>query len=146
MFFSAKVLIFIFIFASFIFSQEISRSQKVEELRKLDSQIEQIQDQLGKMEERKDEMTKDLLAVNNKDNEEAAKIGAKATRLFPDKILDDFVDFPDNQGASVYSFIEVADYYFAPRLEYKNNSLEFVRGEKYSIYFQYSGRVSSNKM
>lgn len=124
-----------FIFSIVICAQEPSRSQKIEELKKLTSQLEELKSQIEKIEEQRDEISVDLLGVTETDREAAGQIGAKAVRLFPDGLMNNLIYAPDEVGFSVYSFTEIADYYFAPRIEYKNNSLEFLKEEKENLGF-----------
>lgn len=125
-----KFSILLFIFSTLIIAQEKTRSQKIEELKKLTSQLEQIQNQIQQIESQRDEIAVELLGATEIDAEIAKKSGAKAYRLFPDGLMDNLFYAPDEAGFSVYSFTDISNYYFAPRLEYKNNSLEFVQAEK----------------
>lgn len=127
--FSVKILFLLFIFSITICAQDKSRPQQIEELKKLTSQLEQIQNQIKQIEEQRDEIALQLLRATEKDREEAERIGAKAVRLFPDGIMDNLFYAPDEVGFSLYSFTEISDYYFAPRIEYKKGLLEFVKEE-----------------
>ena len=125
--FFLKTSFFFLILGSFIYGQDGSRQQKVEELKKVAAQIEQLENQIDKIGERRDELTGEILDIGSEDREEAGRIGAKAARLFPDGMMDKLIDAPDEVGFSIYSFTEIAEYYFAPRLEYKNESLKFYK-------------------
>jgi len=131
--FYLKIFAFLFIFSSFVCAQDQTRPQKIEDLKKLTSELEQIQNQIQKIEAQRDEIAVELLGATEADRETAERIGAKAVRLFPDGLMDKLFYAPDEVGFSVYSFTEVAEYYFAPRLEYKNNALEFVKEERKNI-------------
>ena len=121
----------ILIFTSFIGAQEKTREQKIDELRKISSQIEQTQAKINELEEKRDSATHDILAVDIEDKTEAERIGARAERLFPGGLLENLIYAPDEYSAdfSVYSFAEFADYYFAPRLKYEKGFLQFIREE-----------------
>lgn len=128
--FFVKILFFLAIFSITICAQDKSRSQQIEELKKLTAQLEQVQNQIKQIEEQRDEIALQLLGATEKDREEAEEIGAKAVRLFPDGVMDNLVYAPDEVGFSLYSFTEISDYYFAPRIEFKKGLLEFVKEEK----------------
>lgn len=125
----------LFIFSNIIPAQEPPRPQQIEELKKLTAQLERVQEQIRKIEAQRDEIGVELIAVTESDREEAARSGAKAVRLFPDGLMDNLIYAPDEIGFSVYSFTEVADYYLAPRIEYKNNALEFYKDEEKNLGF-----------
>ncbi len=137
--FFLKFSILLFIFSVAIFAQEQSRREKIEEMRNLDSKIEQMQKQLDQMQERQDEISNEILSVSDEDKAEADKIGATAVRLFPDKSIDDLIE--NNTGGSIYVFDQVARFYFAPRIEYKNGTLEFVKEEKNLGFIANIGRT-----
>src|SRR6185369_9442254 len=120
-----KVVIVIFLFSLCIFGQQLSRSQKIGELRKLKIKIEQ--NPTDRMKKQYEKYFWELTYISEEDNEEAKRIGAKAIRLFPDGILDVPVDFPEGENwTSVYTFDEIAGEYYSPSIEYKNGSLEIV--------------------
>lgn len=123
--FVLKILIFVLFVVSFTNAQELSRSQKIEELRSVSSQVELIEGQLESLRSRQEEMMEDILSINSQDKNEAERIGAKAVRLFPDGVLD--LPNTDENSVSVYSFTEIARYYFAPRIEYKRDKLTIVK-------------------
>lgn len=139
-----KFSILLFIFSITLCAQAQSRREKIEEMRNLDSKIEQMQKQLDQMQERQDEIRDEILSVSNEDKAEADKIGATAVRLFPDKSIDDLVENPD--GGSIYIFDELANFYFAPRIEYKNGALEFVKGEKNLGFIANIGTIQFEKI
>ena len=87
------------------------------------------------MENRQGQMTEEILGVSGKDKSEAEKINAKAVRLFPDGMLDNLLNMSDGESASIYTFSEIGDYYFAPRIEYKNGALEIIKSEKENLGF-----------
>jgi hypothetical protein len=122
--------IFIFLFATLANAQELSRSQKIEELRVVSSQVEQTERQLDTLQNRRQKMTEDILSVNRQDKAEAERIGATAVRLFPDGMLDNLLPtVSDEIGFSVYSFTEISNYYDAPRIEYKRDKLTIVKDD-----------------
>ena len=131
---SIKTFILLFLSVQFVSGQQqqkpVTREQQIQELRKLNAQIEQKQKQIEQMQARQQQTLEDVLAIIDADRAEADRIGAKAARLFPDGVLDDFVPFPDETGFSIYSFTEISDYYYAPRIAYKNNSLVFTEEYK----------------
>ena len=70
------------IFTSFINAQEKSREQKIDELRKISSQMEQTQAKINELEEKRDSATYDILAVDIEDKIEAERIGAQGGKTF----------------------------------------------------------------
>ena len=125
--FFISIVSFLLVFVTFIHAQDQSRPQKFEELRRIAAQIEQMENQLDQIRERREEISSEMLNVSDEDREEAERVGAKATRLFPDGILNKLIDAPDEVGFSIYSFTEISNYYSEPRLEFKNNSLKFYK-------------------
>lgn len=128
--FFVKVIIFILLIVPCIFAQQPTRPQKIEELRQLSTQIEQTEKQLDEMQERQQQIFEEIMEISEKDRSESEKIGARAVRLFPDRMLDQLFPMPDQDSFSVLSLTEIANFYFAPRLAYKNNSLVFVGENK----------------
>ena len=128
--FTLKILILILFLVSLANSQELSRSQKIEELRVVSSKVEQTERQLESLQNRRQKMAEDILAVNSQDKAEAERIGAKAVRIFPDGMLDNVIPDSDDTGFSVYSFTEISNYYDAPRIEYKRDKLTIVKEDE----------------
>ena len=126
-------IVFSILFVSITNAQELSRTQKFEELRKESARLEQIERQHTIIKKKRDQLMTEILAVRNEDEIEAAKIGAKAIRLFPDKILDNLIPLV-HFGFSVHSFTGIARYYSAPRIEYKRNKLRIVKEDENISY------------
>ncbi len=120
-----KITAVIFYFSLCICAQQLSRPQKIEELRRLKTKIEQAQNQIDQMQEQHQKIREALFFINEKDAEEAKRIGAQAHRLFPDGILDDLVDYPEGDSASNYFFGEIGGEYNCPAIWFKNGTLDF---------------------
>ncbi len=120
------LIIFILIFNSFAGAQEKSREQKIEELRIISSQVEQTRAKLDELESRQDTIANEVLAVNLQDKAEAQRIGAEVTRLFPAGYFRNLIPKFDEgvSDYSIYSFDLSTNYYYSPKIEYKNNFLE----------------------
>lgn len=120
------------IFISTVSAQEKSREQKIEELRIISSQVEQTRTKLDELESRQDTIAEEVLSVNPQDKAEAERIGAEVERLFPAGLLKDLMPsyVEDSSDHSIYSFEQISEYYSAPEIEYKNNSLQFNNSEE----------------
>ncbi len=116
------------IFVSGISAQELSREQKIEELRIVSSQAEQTQAKLDELASRQETLTEEILAVSRQDIAEAERIGAEAERLFPAGLLNNIMS--GSSDYSNYSFIQLSGSYPFPEIEYKNNSLQFKNSEE----------------
>src|SRR5688572_20956006 len=114
------------VFASSISAQEISREQKIEELGKIYSQVEQTPEKLDELIDRQNNLLDEIFAVNAQDRAEAKRIGAEAERYFPAGFLKNLFStaFEDNWSYSSYVFMPGSASYLPPRIEYQNNSLE----------------------
>lgn len=118
-----KLLCLVLILSTFIYGQQHSRRQKIEEWRKVTIQLKRSGYASDKLQERWQKLMEEIVSVSNTDETEAKKNGAKAYRLFPDKMVDQMLDNPDSYGASAYAFTEISNYYYALLLHFKNNSL-----------------------
>ena len=116
------------IFVSNVGAQEISREQKIEELRIVAPQIEQTQVKLNELKNRRETIAEEILAVNVQDRAEADKIGANTARLFPSGLLKNIMS--GSSDNSDYSFMQLSGSYPFPEIEYKNNSLQFKNSEE----------------
>lgn len=130
------------IFVSGISAQEISREQKIEELRIVAPQIEQTQAKLNELESRQEKIIEDILAVSSQDVAEAEQIGAKAARIFPAGMLKTLIPSEDDTDFSAYFFDQISDYYYAPILRYENNALVFEKiGNKFGLIGNIGGTL-----
>lgn len=111
--------------ASLAGAQEISREQKIEELRVIRPQIEQTRAKLDELRNRRETISEDILAVSSQDIDEAEKVGAEAERLFPAGLLENLILSEDDTDFSAYSFDQISDYHYAPSFRYENNALVF---------------------
>ena len=121
-----KLSVIVFFLSFCVYSQQLSRPQKIEELRKLKTKIEQMQNEIDQMQEQHQKIYEEVAFISEKDAEEAKRIGAEVFRLFPDRILDDLMDFPEGGSASIYSLEGIAGEYDSPEIEFKDGGLEFV--------------------
>ena len=112
---------------SISYAEDLSRSEKIRKLGKTFAEINQKKHELDQKEEQLKKSVDTLIAVSYEDELEAQRIGARAIRLFPDKVLDKIL--PDYRASSfsVGSLTEIAHYYASPRIEYSQGSLSFIQ-------------------
>lgn len=121
-------IIYLLFLVSAVSAQELTREQKIEELKILTSQANQIQAKLNELGTRRDKISEELLSVSQQDIAEAEKIGAEAERFFPAGLLRGLYStvFEDTWDYSSKVLMYGLAHSVAPRIEYQNdNSLEF---------------------
>ncbi|HRH40006.1 MAG TPA: hypothetical protein PKY82_00055 [Pyrinomonadaceae bacterium] len=117
-----KIFLLILLLTTFAHSQNTSRLKKIKEWEKVTYQLKQSKYSSQKLQDRWQQLMEEIIFVSVEDSAESKRIGAKAVRLFSNRMIDRLLDNSDSFGASIYPFTEISNYYFAPLLKYKNKS------------------------
>lgn len=122
-----------------VFAQNAPETNKLEQLKKTDAEISSLEDKKIILEDKRDALRRELVSVEAGDEAEAQNIYVRAVKLFPDGVLDEIVPLPDGESFSVYPFIELSEFYFAPRIAYINGSLKFLNNESGGLIYNLGG-------
>ncbi len=143
-------LIVLIFFSSLVFSQDSLRRQRYDELKQITSQLKILNQERKRITEQQLDVLLKLKSVSAEDSAEAAKLGAKAIRLFPccelEKLADNMDELDSTNitfreqarfGALSFSSYQIADlmvdensrtsYEGSTTFEYSQNSLSFSR-------------------
>lgn len=134
-----RIFIVLLIFSFTVFAQNAPELNKFEQLKKTEAEISSLEDKKIILEDRRDALRRELVSVEANDEAEARKMYIRAVKLFPDGILDEIIPLPDGESFSVYPFIEISEFYFAPRLAYVNGSLKFLNDESGGLIYNLGG-------
>lgn len=136
---ATKITIVILLFSLAVFAQNAPEVNKLEQLKKTDAEISSLEDKKIILEDKRDALRRELVSVEAGDEAEARKSYIRAVKLFPDGILDEIIPLPEGESFSVYPFIEISEFYFAPRLAYVNGSLKFLNDESGGLIYNLGG-------
>lgn len=136
---ATKITIILLLFSLAVLAQNAPEVNKLEQLKKTDAEISSLEDKQIILEDKRDALRRELISVEANDEAEARKSYIRAVKLFPDGILDEIIPLPEGESFSVYPFIEISEFYFAPRLAYVNGSLKFLNDESGGLIYNLGG-------
>jgi hypothetical protein len=121
-----KNLSLVFIFCSFIYGQNLSDSQNVEELKNLHLKNEGLNVSVKQLEERQNKLVEQLSEIGAKDKAEAKRLGAEVKRLFPCcPMADEEEEVFGMSSGYTFRTEKNGDGYFAVSLFYEDGEFSF---------------------
>ena len=127
---AVKILLCLILFVFSISAQDVSRLNNLQTLKKTNAEVKILEENLENLTQLRDNLIEEILNVKPEDNEAAAKIGAKAVRIFPDKMLFQMIPNEEGDSFSDYFFEDIADFHIAPRISFQNGSVKVVQNEE----------------